>query len=444
MECGERRIRDTSRKELHSWQRKMFLLMWTTYASFYLLRVNISVAVPGIIEEFGWSKIDIGMVLSSQFILYAIGQFLNGQFGDRFNARRIITIGLVFSSIMNVVFGFVGGMLTLMVVIWGLNGFFQSMGWGPTVKAMANWFPGGVRSSIAGRLGTSYIIGGVLSWLLAGTVIRYLSWHFTFWIPAVICAGIAFNWYVRAVSSPEECGMPCVENQEAGIYTGDVRKDVHIGFRKTLRITLLNPHVWVAAFGLFGLNIIRYGFIDWMPTYIVEQEGIAPYLAAYESVAFPIAGAFGALCAGWISGTCFSDRKAPVAFLMIVLLGVLCSLFPLLVQTNQAFGLMLLICIGFLTFGPHMLLVTALPADLGTRKATSSVTGFIDSIGYLGAGLTGVGSGYLIERFSWDAAFYFWMSGSVLSAGMMLVLWRHEAGIISKEKGVRGKAVISE
>jgi OPA family glycerol-3-phosphate transporter-like MFS transporter len=52
---------------------------------------------------------------------------------------------------MNIVFGFVGGLLTAMVVVWGFNGFFQSMGWGPTVKAMANWFPSGKRSRTSGR-----------------------------------------------------------------------------------------------------------------------------------------------------------------------------------------------------------------------------------------------------------------------------------------------------
>lgn len=53
-----------------------------------------------------------------------------------------------------------------------------------------------------------------------------------------------------------------------------------------------------------------------------------------------------------------------------------------------------------------MLLVTALPVDLGSRKAASSVTGFIDAMGYLGAGLTGVGTGYMVENFGWTAGFY--------------------------------------
>lgn len=166
--------------QIRHWQSRMFWLMWVTYTSFYLCRVNISIALPGIMQEFGLTKTNMGIVLSSLFVLYAIGQFVNGQLGDRLNSRRIITVGLLSSAVLNIFFGLAGGILGLMVILWGLNGYVQSMGWGPTVKAMANWFPHTVRGRISGRLGTSYIIGGALSWLLAGTIIKHYNWRFTF------------------------------------------------------------------------------------------------------------------------------------------------------------------------------------------------------------------------------------------------------------------------
>lgn len=250
------------------WQKKMFWLMWVTYASFYLCRVNISIAMPKIMEEFGLTKSNMGLVLSSLFLLYAIGQFVNGQLGDRINSRRIITLGLLSSAVLNVIFGFSGGILGLMIVVWGLNGYFQAMGWGPTVKAMANWFPSNVRGKISGRLGTSYIIGGALSWFLAGSFMKYFNWRFTFWFPSLFCVFIAIHWFIRARNAPEEAGLPSLEEQEKGLENTEIRKDTRIGLRKTLKITLLNPYVWFAAFALFGLNIVRYGFMSWAPTYL--------------------------------------------------------------------------------------------------------------------------------------------------------------------------------
>jgi len=62
----------------------------------------------------------------------------------------------------------------------------------------------------------------------------------------------------------------------------------------------------------------------------------------------------------------------------------------------------------------HILLVAALLADSRTRKAASSVTGFIDAMGYLGTSLTGVGTGYLVEKLGWNVGFIFEFVGQFL------------------------------
>ncbi|MBW2358283.1 MAG: MFS transporter, partial [Deltaproteobacteria bacterium] len=351
-------------EQIGIWQKKMFWLMWVTYASFYFLRVNISISMPEIMKEFALTKTSMGLVLSSLFLLYAIGQFINGQLGDKLNSRRIITLGLLCSAVLNIIFGFTGGILGLMIVIWGLNGYFQSMGWGPTVKAMANWFPLKTRGKISGRLGTSYILGGAIS----------------FWLPSIFCIFIAIHWLVRARNAPEEVGLPSLEDQEKGIENSEISKDEHIGFNNTLKITLLNPYIWFAGFGLFGLNIVRYGFMSWAPTFMFEEQGATISLAAYKAIAFPVAGGLGAVFAGWASDRIFKHRRAPVAFIMLILLAISCYLYRVVPGDNWVVSLIILLFIGFFTFGPHILMVAAIPADFGSRKAASSVTGFIDAM----------------------------------------------------------------
>ena len=418
--------KNTSAIEVKKWQKKMFWLMWITYASFYLTRVNISIALPGIMEEFNLTKTNMGLVLTSLFIMYSIGQFINGQLGDKLNSRKIITIGLLSSAVLNFIFGFTGGVIGFMVVVWGLNGYVQSMGWGPTVKAAASWFPRKVRAKISGRLGTCYVLGGAISWLLAGYIISQFNWRYTFWFPAIIVAAVAIHWYLRARNSPEEIGLPSVEDQERGIDSTKIVKDEYIGLKQTLKITLGNPFVWFAGLALFGLNIVRYGFMDWAPTYMFEEQDASISVAAYKAIAFPLAGGLGAIFAGWVSDKYFNSRKAPISFIMLVLLAVFCYLFRVVPGESWQLSLGILLIIGFLTFGPHVLIVTAIPMDLGSRKAASSVTGFIDSMGYVGASLTGVGTGLLIDNFSWDYAFYFWIFGAIFAAVMILFVWKSE------------------
>jgi len=64
-------------------------------------------------------------------------------------------------------------------------------------------------------------------------------------------------------------------------------------------------------------------------------------------------------------------------------------------------------------------MVGTVPMDFGTRKAVSSATGFIDCTGYVGVTLTGVGTGWLIDRYSWNVAFYFWIAGTFIPVTLM-------------------------
>ncbi len=131
------------------WRKRVFLTTWITYSTFYLCRVNMSIAVPGIMGEFGYSKTAMGGVMTALLVAYAAGQFINGQLGDKFGARRLITLGILGSALLNIAFGFSPG-ITVMIAIWALNGYFQSMGWAPSVKTIANWFPPNIRGKMGG------------------------------------------------------------------------------------------------------------------------------------------------------------------------------------------------------------------------------------------------------------------------------------------------------
>jgi sugar phosphate permease len=411
----------------------MLLFAWITYASFYLIRVNYSVALPLIIDEFGYTETEIGLVATCLFAAYAIGQFINGQLGDKFRARRIIALGLITSAVLNILFGtsslFIGGLALIwtFAIIWFLNGYFQSMGWAPTVKTIANWFSREERGRMSGFIGTSYIIGGALSWLLAGIVITETGdWRWAFWFPAVICLGIGIHWYLRAKNAPEEVGLPTLEEvSKCEIDCEDERIDHHIGFKETLRLAFTNRYVWFAAFTLFFLNVVRYGFMTWAVKIFWDLD---PQIstATYKALLFPIAGAVGAIFAGWYSDRHLKTRRAPIAAVMMFLLAIFCALLYYslaVVETHWIVPLIFLVGIGFTTFGPHMLVVTAIPMDFGSRKAASSVTGFIDGWGYVGAAITGVGSGWLLEHYDLGGAFSFWIAGAIIGALLMVVMW---------------------
>jgi len=382
--------------------------------------------MPGIMDEFGISKTEIGGVLTALFAAYAFGQFVNGQLGDKYGARKIITVGLLSSVLLNIIFGFSSGILILMMLIWALNGYFQSMGWSPSVKTIANWFPLKKRGKASAVLGTSYQVGNAASWVLAGLVIGTLGWRYGFWIPALICIVVAVFWYSKSRNAPEEVGLTTIEEGDGVKSEKGIRKDHHLGFRYTLKQCLMNRRVWIVALGLFFLNIVRYGFLSWAPTYMFEVQKATISTAAYKAIAIPVAGSIGAIYAGTLSDKRFQSRRAPAAVIMLLMLSITSFLYPLVPTGDWILSLILLILIGFMTYGPHVMMVTTMPMDYGTRKAAASATGFIDGWGYIGAAITGVASGWLIDNFGWNAAFNFWILSAVGAAVMMAMLWSYK------------------
>lgn len=70
------------------------------------------------------------------FVTYGIGQLLCGFLGDKFQPRKMIFTGLAATSLCNLLAALFPRM-EVIIPLWCLNGFFQSMLWPPLVRIMA-------------------------------------------------------------------------------------------------------------------------------------------------------------------------------------------------------------------------------------------------------------------------------------------------------------------
>lgn len=381
---------------------------WVTYATFYLCRVNFAIIAPLLMSLLGFTMIDIGLISSGLLAAYAVGQFINGQLADKY-AKRLLSIGMFGSAAMNFIMAFTPVPL-MMFIFWTANGFFQSMGWSSSVKIVANWYSH-ERGKMSGILGTSYQIGNVLSWLLAGYVVL-LGWRWGFIIPAILFTISGIHWTLKGKQAPEETGLKTIENYEDNC-------DTHLGFKWTLR-KCVDWKVGAGAFTLFFLNIIRYGFLTWAPTYLFALNPEITSVAL-TALLFPLAGSLGGLTIGLLER---ENKKIRIGLVFLPILAGLMLVYPTL--KSDTLALVFLAGIGFFTYAPHVFTVTRLPMLLGTRKGAASVTGFIDMMGYVGATITGIATAYLKTIGGWNLAFAFWTTGAILSAFSLASLWNYE------------------
>jgi sugar phosphate permease len=427
---------------LRAWQWRIFWLLWTAYASYYLCRVNFAVAQPLILRDFpDWTNARIGLIPSTYSVFYAVGQLVNGTLCQRFGARHLMTAALVLALSTNLLFSFASS-FGVMLVLWAINGYGQSAGWSLLVQTLANWTTSQRRGTVIGLIATCYTVGNVVSWLLAGELCESVGWRAAFWVPSLVLVPVALVFFLLVRNSPEEAGLPPVRDDGVPATAGErsgaaspAAGSRPLGTVEILRLTFANRVLWILGIGFFCMNAVRYSFMNWSVQYMAEFQGRTIKGSAFTAVAIPLIGSLGAIAAGWMSDAWFGKRRAPVCALMQTGLAVLCVAFAFVPRGQWIVATALLGLAGFLIYGPDMLMSGAATVDISHPRAASIATGFTMCLGALGAIFSGAGVGWLKDlagaRNDWNLVFYV-LAGLVLVAALFMVsIWN------ARPKGAR-------
>jgi sugar phosphate permease len=423
--------KNSSAGDLRPWQVRIFSTVWITYFAYYLCRYNMPIAATRMCKTFSWDEAQFGKILSALLLMYAVGQFVNGQLADRFGTRVIASLGVLGSVIMNLlVFAvvMVAGddglsskmVLRLLIVLWGANGFFQAMGWSPMVRVMTHWFPVKGRGRLMGLMGTCYQFGAAFSWFLAFFIVAHYAekrggdWRIVFLVPSVLFALIGVIFYLLIRNTPEDVGLAPIEPEDKS--------------EQNISRTLKNPYLWVVAGTFFLLDVNRYGFVNWLPAFLDKKElslgvGGFGFKTVMKRCIHPLAGGAGAIIAGWATDRFFKGRRAPVIAFLLLLLGLSSIIFPYLDHRNTGLVIFIIAMVGFCTYGSHILMVGHAAQDFGKKRGAAGAAGFIDGMGYIGAALTGWGTGSIIAKYGYEVNFVIFGIAAILGAILICVIW---------------------
>ena len=390
----------------------MLWVLWLTYGTFYFSRNNLGVALPGIQAELGYSKSQLGNILMALKLAYGVGQFINGQLAERFSPRKLLAIGLLSSAALNVLFGWTTG-LYFLVFVWACNGYVQALGWPPTMRAAANWFPPLQRGRAIGIIGTGYQLCGALTFVVAGWSAHQFGWRGALYVPAILVTASAIHMLIFLKDAPEVVEIP----------GGTPTKAPHKPWRENLAITLANPALWLVAVALCLLDACRYGFTDWGVTHLKEVVSDNVSTAAFKYAVLPFGGIAGAYWSGWATDRFYRGRRAPIICALLVVLGALGLVYDRVIHFGLLPSVMILFAIGFCIFGAQVLLVGTLPVDLARRGTAAAAAGFVNFMGYMGAAAGDKLTGHIAEDYGWQFAVRFWAICAFLSALAVACLW---------------------
>lgn len=396
------------------------------YTSFYMCRYNLPLASSEIRNELGFSKAQIGSIITTALLAYACGLIFNGVLADRLGGKRAMLIGAAGTIIMNVTFGIASfwGLLWLFALIRGIDGYVQAFGAPGMVKINAAWFRHTERGGFAGIFGFMINLGrfginNLGAALLAGFVflglirIPPLHWRWLFWIPAGIALVVALCMALIVKDTPEQAGFPPVNPDEE--HGGHVQ----VGAIDVFKIIVTNPVVWIVACAYACTGAVRQGIDQWFPLFMREVHHVNFQSSQFQILAasIPFVASAGSLISGFVSDKLFHGRRAPVAaFIYFLETGVILAAAQFH-SVNAA--ILFLVLISLTANSTHSILGTAAAMDIGGAKMAGFTAGVIDSFQYFGGSLAGYFLGALLDR-SWGSYFYFMAPFGIIGGVLML------------------------
>ena len=408
------------------------------YSLYYVCRMSINVVKQPLIDEDILSAGQLGLIGSALLFVYAVGKFLNGFIADYCNIRRFMATGLFISAVVNLLmgaFGLFDGMLPTMLifimfaVLWGINGWMQSMGSAPGVISLSRWFPQSRRGSYYSLFSTSPYIGEFISYNLLALVVAWLGWQAGFIVAAIAGLAGALIILMFVSDTPESCGLPSVQELSGEAMT----KEDKMPTRELQKMILKHPGIWVIAISSAFIYITKYAIAGWGVLFLQKARGF-DLADASQVIAFSaISGVLGTVLAGWLSDRVFKGDRVKPAVLSGIL-GTLSLILFLFVGGGFVLNIFYVSLFSLATGVLYCIVAGLMAVDIVPRKATGAALGVVGISSYVAAGIQDIASGYLIQGFTdqvggvdiynFGPVSWFWVAAAVISFVLPVLNWK--------------------
>ena len=399
-----------------------FFAITLGYSMYYVCRTSLNVVKKPIMDAGFLDATQLGVISSALLFTYAVGKFVNGFLADHSNIRRFMATGLLVSTVANIVVGLLGlisvkGMVisqglfyVIFAILWGINGWTQSMGAPPCVVSLSRWYPLSRRGTFYGFWSLSHNLGEFFSFLLVGGLVSLFGWQFGF-IGAAIAGIIGFIIIVLLLhDSPEAEGLPSV-----AVMAGEE----------------------LLAFASAFMYVSRYAVNGWGVLFLQETKGFTLVTATQIISVNALLGIIGTVFSGWLSDVAFKGNRyipAVAAGVLEVLSLILFAFGGNSLWLNIAAMVLFGIAIGVLI----CFLGGLMAVDIVPREASGAALGVVGIASYAAAGLQDIASGLLIDThkslvgtvdgveqytYNFTPALIFWIIAASLSVILVCVVW---------------------
>ncbi len=387
--------------------RLLTVLGWMIYFSSYITRLNFGAILVEFIQSEGIMKSAASAITTALFITYGAGQLLSGFLGDRVSPRLLIFGGLLLASVCNIIMPLVSPAISVMTVVWGINGLAQAMMWPPLVKICASALRHDDYNRLMPVIGTSCAVATIAVYLVSPLIIQISGWKQVFYVAAAVATMAAFVWFILTAPLLKNVSFAPVPLKE----------------KKEEKEAAANKAVWrllpIILLSITVLGILRDGITTWMPTFISETFKVESTVSILTGVALPATHIFIGLTTYKMLVLMKRDAFAAIGLYFAITTGFLLLLCVSGINSMLLSTLFIALASSGL-HGVNSLQTYYLPELLGGTGKISFYAGLINSATYVGSAVSTYLFAVISETHGWNTTIISWVLFA--AAGLLLTM----------------------
>ncbi len=404
---------------------KVIFLSFIAVFICYIDRVNISVAIIPMQEQFGWSELQVGIVLGTFYVGYMISMTLGGYLADKYGGKKVLGYALIIWSLFTIItpfFAYSG--LWWLIFIRILLGLGEGVTFPAWHSIYARWIPFNERTRAVGFTNSGIAAGTVFGYVVAAIIIANYSWEWVFYSFGLMGIFWYLFWQRIVTSYPED--NKNLSNNELQLIKAEAPSNSTPPSIPFLKLIKNWPFLAIAV-ATFCNNWALFTFISYLPKFInapIADGGMGIDLGSsafiYSLLMPSLVAMFSLILGGYISDSFIKKGYKVINVRKTVnsigFFGSAIFLYLISLQ-DTLFNAIFLLCLIQLCTGICAGGFGVNHADLGP-KYTGTLVGISGSIGMIAAIFSPMVAGLVLEvTRSWDVIFYI-CSGILLFGGL--------------------------
>ena len=379
-------------------QNLIILLCWFVYSFAYFGRYSYSSSINSLIENYNVDKAETGFVMTCFFVVYGLGQVVNGFLCKKYPSRFILSIALWGSSLVNVILflgirtGNIGEYFYLVKYVWLINGIFQSLLMTSIIYIFGKNLENDNLAKAGLVFGTTVPAGTFLAYSICTLMEHFGMFELTFLIASVIMSIIGFAWFLLYTPNERTDIESTKEDEENSVQPTKHKK-------RGISVFALLTVGGLAVFAVSN-NFIKDGLQTWIPTMLKEVYNFSNVASLILATSIYMFGMIGVFIVKKISKkrndyVFLSIRFAAVAFLFIggIKLFLNVSYIPVVIFFASVI---------VIAYGINNIVTSLAPLSLRDEINPGTVAGVLDGFCYVGSALSTYLLGLIADKYTWD------------------------------------------